>query len=251
VGATPIHQHIGRSDPTGGAGSRRKDPQLNSSNPPSLKDVATDYVRDRIVSGEYPPGSKVPQDEVAEALGISRLPVREALIELGEKGFVVTVPRRGVFVVELSPQDIADQFEVLGAVFAIAARRAAGGMDDEQLRRLRQLHKAIGESDQPSERADLNREFNRIVNRAASSPRLQAILQSLAGALPSTYYLASPKWEATEAKYRRSMLKSIRSHDSEAAAAVAVEHMQECARLATDVLRARTVADSTDTATAR
>jgi len=50
---------------------------------------------------DLPPGSKVDQDEIAESLGVSRAPVREALIELAQKGFVDAVPRRGAFVAEV------------------------------------------------------------------------------------------------------------------------------------------------------
>ncbi|WP_041254651.1 GntR family transcriptional regulator [Frankia sp. EAN1pec] len=59
-----------------------------------LKDEAADFIREAIVSGGLPPRSKIDQDEVADALRISRAPVREALIKLAQKGFVDGVRRR-------------------------------------------------------------------------------------------------------------------------------------------------------------
>ncbi|TCJ31438.1 GntR family transcriptional regulator, partial [Parafrankia sp. BMG5.11] len=68
----------------------------------NLKDEAASFIREAIVSRALPPRSKIDQDEVADALGISRAPVREALIELAQKGFVDAVPRRGAFVAEVT-----------------------------------------------------------------------------------------------------------------------------------------------------
>ena len=60
---------------------------------PSLKDSAADYLREQILTGQLTPGTKIDQDEISAALGISRLPVREALIELANEGLVDAVPR--------------------------------------------------------------------------------------------------------------------------------------------------------------
>lgn len=216
-----------------------EDPWVASEGHPSLKDVAAGYIRGLIVSGDLPPGSKLAQDEIAEDLGISRLPVREALIELGEKGYVVTVPRRGVFVVQLAVDDILDHFEVVGLVFAVAARRAAAAIDDAQIQWLRDLHQAIASAESPNRMYELDREFVRVVNRVGSSARLRQILQSLAGAPPGAYYLAAPEWRTTETKYRKLMLAALAARDADRAAQVAQEHLQECGRLTVKVLDKR------------
>ena len=69
--------------------------QLPSRGPvshPSLKDSAADYLREQILTGQLTPGTKIDQDEISDALGVSRLPVREALIELANEGLVDAVP---------------------------------------------------------------------------------------------------------------------------------------------------------------
>jgi len=205
----------------------------------SLKDIAARYIRDLIVSGELPPGSKLAQDRVADDLGISRLPVREALIELGEKGYVVTVPRRGVFVLQLSVEDVLDHFEVVGLVFGLAARRAAEVITDEQLDQLSRLHEAVDGSDSLTEMFDLDREFVRTVNHVASSHRLRQVLVSLAGAPPGAYYLAAPEWQSAESKYRKLMLDALKDHDAEKAEAIANEHLRESGLLTVGVLESR------------
>ena len=90
----------------------------------NLKDEAASYIRAAITSGDLPARSRIDQDVVAQALGISRAPVREALIELTQKGFVDAILRRGAFVAELTPADIEDYYEVVASVFGLTTRRA-------------------------------------------------------------------------------------------------------------------------------
>ena len=205
----------------------------------SLKDIAVDYIREAIVSGRQGPGSKVDQDEIAAALGMSRLPVREALIELAHKGFVVTIPRRGAFVVELKQADIEDHFEVVGMIFALAARRAAKLMEKAELDELQQLHEQITASDDPETSDQLNRRFVRIINHAGSSRLLRSMLDFVAGALPGSLYATSPEAASTEAVYRERMLAALKAHDAEQAASVAQEHLRTCEWVTIEALRDR------------
>src|SRR5262245_48670670 len=65
----------------------------------STRDFVSDYIRERIFTGDYPPYSRIPQDEVAAAVGMSRIPVREALVSLEAEGYVSMPTNRGAFVV--------------------------------------------------------------------------------------------------------------------------------------------------------
>lgn len=206
---------------------------------PSLKDMASDHIRLAIVSGELRPGQKVDQDEVAEVLGISRLPVREALIELTAKGYVVSVPRRGAFVVRLSAEDILDHFRVLGTLFALTASRAAETVTDEQLDMLRALHEQIVATDDFERSQELDVEFYRIINRLGSSDRLLAALQYFALALPNDYYMFSPARRSTEDRYRTEMLAALEARDPAVASEVAEEHLRLCGTLTVEALEDR------------
>jgi len=208
-------------------------------NHPNLKDVAEAFISEGIVSGKFRPGAKVDQDEVAGILGISRLPVREALIELAQKGFVTAVPRRGAFVADLGVDDIEDHFEILSMAFALTSRRAAKNLSAEQLVDLRSIHGEIEASDDPVVRGALNREFNATINHAGCSSRLLSILGFLSGALPGSYYMSAPAWAATEAVFRGQMLAALEAHDADAAALVAAEHLRACAKVTIEELHAR------------
>lgn len=205
----------------------------------SLKEMASEYIREGIVSGRLGPGAKVDQDEIAGALGISRLPVREALIELTAKGFVESIPRRGAFVVKLTPQDIEDHFEAIGLLFGLTARRAAGHITDEQLRKLQQLHYETTSTQNPSRRLQLSFEFYRIVNRVATSERLLLTLRLLALALPNDFYFNTTRCPATETAYRERVLEALESHDPATAAKVIEDHLRTCAKVTISELQSR------------
>ena len=87
------------------------------------EEVASE-LRELILAGTLPSGSRIDQDAVAESHGMSRLPVREALIALEQEGLVVNTQRRGAYVAQFTPEDVLDQYEVYGLVAGIAA--AAG-----------------------------------------------------------------------------------------------------------------------------
>lgn len=205
----------------------------------SLKEMASDYIRERVVSGRLGPGAKVDQDEIAEALGISRLPVREALIELAAKGFVESIPRRGAFVVRLTPLDVEDHFEVVGLLFGLTARRAAEHITNEQLLELQQIHHEATTTQDPSRRRQLSFEFYRIVNHVATSERLLLTLRFLALALPNDFYFNTARWPATETVYRERVLAALESHDPVAAAKATEEHLRTCAKVTINELQSR------------
>lgn len=207
-------------------------------NHPNLKDIVAAFIREGIVSGRFGPGDKIDQDEVAATLGVSRLPVREALIELAQRGFVAAIPRRGAFVIDLGVNDIEDHYTVVGMVFALVARRAAKELRRAQLHDLRKIHGDIAATHDASTQEALNQEFYSIINHAGGSARLLSIGQYLAGALAAGFYYSSA-WNATEEKYRQLMIEAFESRDADAAASVAEDHLRECGRVTIKELRER------------
>jgi DNA-binding GntR family transcriptional regulator len=91
----------------------------------SLVDQAYGAIRERILDNAYPPGHQALESELAVALGISRTPVREALIRLQKEGLVEVVPRHGMRVLPVSPADMAEIYAVLSALESAAAEAVA------------------------------------------------------------------------------------------------------------------------------
>lgn len=205
---------------------------------PNLKDTAVEFIRDQILSGEFPPGGKVDQDEIARTLAISRLPVREALIELAQEGYVVAIPRRGAFVVELAAEDITDHYRVFGMVAGLAARRCAERIAPAELAQLRKVHEELGAASTPFAQADLNNEFHRTINHVGGSRQLLSVLWFLSRGLPIGLFRYGAEWEATAGDHHATILRAIEAGDGDAAAKAVEQHFVEAGEFAVTRLRA-------------
>jgi DNA-binding GntR family transcriptional regulator len=98
-----------------------------------LRDLVREEIRQRISDGQFPPGSTMVERELATELGVSRVPVREALRTLEAEGFVHVVPRKGVIVRELSRTDVEELYDVREALEVLAAQSAAERAEPEEL----------------------------------------------------------------------------------------------------------------------
>ena len=105
----------------------------------SLRDMVYDDIRDAILSGALAPGQRVKERDVAEQMGISTTPVKEALRRLEQEGLVVSQPRRGAIVSTLVEIPVEEIEEMRGALEAMAARLAATRMTDAELVRLQAI----------------------------------------------------------------------------------------------------------------
>lgn len=90
-----------------------------------LSEQLRERIEEQIVVGDYLPGARLDEMELARAFGVSRTPIREALIQLASAGFVETRPRRGAVVAEITPERLREMFEVMAELEAICARRVA------------------------------------------------------------------------------------------------------------------------------
>ncbi len=150
----------------------------------SLSDTVRDEVRRRIVDGELPPGARLVERQIATDLGVSRVPVREALKALQAEGFAEDRPRRGMVVRVLTERDIEDLFDVREALEAVLCRRVAQRVDQTGRAQLRDVlasaHDALRRGDH-TEAVRANAAFHDALLLAANSPVLAALLEPLGG----------------------------------------------------------------------
>jgi len=145
-----------------------------------------DELREAILTGTLPPGSRLRAEPLAERLRTSRTPVREALILLAREGLVDIEPRRGAVVRPFDAADLLDLYDVRALIEPYAARRAATRIEAPALERLRELSDladARGAADDAAvdDQMAFNEEFHRIIVAAAGSPRLEAAMRAVAG----------------------------------------------------------------------
>src|SRR5256884_9338722 len=105
----------------------------------TVRERAARELRDRILTGALPAGSRVDLDAITEEFATSRTPVREALLELSFEGLVHVAPRSGITVIGISSKDVIDSFTILGVLTGQAAAWAAQRVNPEELASLREL----------------------------------------------------------------------------------------------------------------
>lgn len=146
----------------------------------TMPDLVFTTLRDEILSGRLRPGERLNSSQLAGLLGVSRMPVREAISRLTAVGLVENVPHRGAFVKQLSIEEVVETYYIRAALEGIAARLAVRHLTDADLRRLRDLCDDI---DATFERGDdaaflaHNLAFHSIISEAAHSARLQKLIK--------------------------------------------------------------------------
>jgi len=137
-----------------------------------LSNEVADTIRAAIFDGRYAPGSPLREVELAEALEVSRGPVREALQQLEREGLVRTGWHRGATVAELSTEDVAELDSLRGALECLAVRRVIEHADDAALTLIEQAADAMGGAATPHEMVRCDLEFHDAVYAAADHSRL-------------------------------------------------------------------------------
>jgi DNA-binding GntR family transcriptional regulator len=106
----------------------------------SLKEQVYEYLQDQLEKGELLPGSVINMEETSQRLGVSRTPLRDALLQLEMEGFVSILPRRGVVVNHLSIQDIKNFYEIIGALESAALTCGFDKIEDSHIKKMQELN---------------------------------------------------------------------------------------------------------------
>jgi DNA-binding GntR family transcriptional regulator len=178
--------------------------------PPSVPGTAQQHavesLRWLIISGALLPGQRVNQEDLAENVGLSVAPIREALRVLEQEGQVTYLPRRGYFVTELRIEDLEEIYELRQVLEERAARRSLPTLDDDALARIRQAAKdcrLAAEDGNVAAELSANRGFHLSILEAPDQPHILRLIRLL--------------WDSTEAyraMYYNSAEERSRSIDS-------------------------------------
>jgi DNA-binding GntR family transcriptional regulator len=184
---------------------------------PTAGQEAARYIKRLIFDGALLPGSRIPQNELADALGVSRLPIREALVALEREGVVTIVPHRGAYVSAFDADAVRDHYELFGLNYGFAAQRTAERATPQIIAQLASLQKDLARATDPDEVLRFTGKFNNTILIVGGSPRLRAILGTLTGLLPGNFFAAVPAAIPTEQRGSSEILKAIRRSDPQGA----------------------------------
>ncbi len=209
----------------------------------NLKNQAVDLLRDYIISGKIPTGTKIVERKVAEILGISRSPARDALMQLEQEGLIVSRPDAR-YVIDLTERDIRELHQVRLVLERLAVDLATQNTNpryqQEQIITLRQMEEAVAQGDHAAfASADLN--GHALIWQQAESAHLEKTLRSMIG--PIFMFMANAAeqydWQET-LELHTDMVRCINAGDREAAQTSIERHMQNSCERALGVVRART-----------
>ncbi len=147
-----------------------------------LRDVIFNTLRDAIVTGELRPGERLMEVNLAEKMGVSRTPVREAVRKLETEGLVTMIPRKGTHVAEISVKDIMDVLEVRAALDKLATELASKRIRQDNIRQLESIHKQYiaslrKENLQGAIKKDV--EFHEVIYQASGNKKLVSVAGNL------------------------------------------------------------------------
>lgn len=136
----------------------------------------SDLIEERIVTGLYPPGMRLDETELAADLGVSRTPIREALIQLSSAGLVEIRPRRGAIVADIGPQQLCEMFEVMAELEAMCGRLAARRITEAEQQALTVAHEACSAARDANDADNyyrLNEQFHHLIYAASHNVFLE------------------------------------------------------------------------------
>jgi len=209
--------------------------------------AATELIREAIVDGRLEPGRRLKEEELARELGISRTPIREALLMLQAEGLVDAVPNRGAMVRVHTPDDLDDLYQLRALLEGYAARRAATRISNEQVEELQASCERFEALDPDDELRELVREnmlFHSAILDLAGSRRLASMVRRVIE-LPlvyKSYIWYSPDQKRISAHYHRQIVTALAVRDAERAELIMKEHVFEARDLLVARVRAERVA---------
>jgi DNA-binding GntR family transcriptional regulator len=196
---------------------------------PDIKEIggtvrarAAGELRDRILTGRLRPGDRLDLEQITSEFGISRTPVREALLELSFEGLVEVTPRSGITVIGITPADAVDNFAILATLAGKGAELATFRCTPEERAELRNLATAV-HSD--GDVVEANRLFHRAINRAARSPRLVTYLRQAVRVVPGNYFELFPEQEERSRVEHAALLAAMDDGDGMSARRLMEEHV--------------------------
>jgi DNA-binding GntR family transcriptional regulator len=207
-----------------------------------LREVVFEALRQAIISGELKPGERLMEVQLAEEMGVSRTPVREAIRKLELEGLVVMIPRKGAYVAGLSLKDAADVFEIRESLEGLAAALAAERITDEEIEILERILKEITKA---AEKGDVeaiikkDAEFHQILFNATRNERLAQMVNNLKEHIDRfrVQSFSNPSRIRDIMKEHRKIVDAIKDRDAERAEKLAKAHIEKVENNVMNILR--------------
>ncbi len=207
----------------------------------SLKDEVFEHLHRRIVAGKYAPGEWLRQEEIANQLGVSQTPVREALDLLVSAGLARRVPYRGVHIIKLTSAEIVDAYVMRLLIEGAAVRVATNIIAEDQIAELfdilEQTRNLVTLDDMSTQR-QLNKRFHMLVVKASRNLLIRQIYEMVSNSFPDwmlyEYMFRHPELLETsltrEYREHKAILDAIAARDAETAVNNTIQHIRNLSK---------------------
>ena len=183
-------------------------------------------LRDAIVDGTFEPGEQLKDGELAEWLGVSRTPIREALLRLGTSGLVVAIPGRSTTVTAIDADAVRDARDVIASMHGLAARQMAGRLSPDDLARMRAANHRFAQAVAAADVAaalDADEELHGIPVAALGNHALESVIDHFDPLVRRAERLRFSRDGHTSIELHVQLIESLAAGDADRAAAVAFE----------------------------
>jgi DNA-binding GntR family transcriptional regulator len=195
------------------------------------KDLVVSHVVNLVLTGKLRSGDRVDRNEIANDLGLSRVPIQEAVVQLEHDGILSTQYHRGAYVERFDESVVREHHELYGLLSGIASARAAVDGRPRTLDQLAVLIEAMRTSKESRAFQEAAFQFRRVINDEHAGPRLQAAIRASQTFIPRGFWLAYLKNHDEMLPYYEAETAAIHGRDPDAARAACVERAEVMGRV--------------------
>jgi len=199
----------------------------------SMADEVSEKLRSMILARELPPGTRVTQVQLAEMLGVSTMPIREALLRLGAEGLITASANRSFEVAMVTGRGIRDVYWIHGVLAGELAARAWDDKSEAWISTLRQEHKnylAASRAADHDELTGANRRFHAAINSLAASPTVGVILRNTLHYFPD-FRIDVPGWRELAGRWQSELINAFANGTREQARQASVDNSRTAGEL--------------------
>jgi DNA-binding GntR family transcriptional regulator len=195
----------------------------------STPSIIADKLRRAIAHGELKPGAQLGEAELARKLGVSRGPLREGMQRLTQEGLLVAIRNRGLFVVEMTPDDVRDMYVAREAIERAAARKILDGDHAAAGDELLLIVDQMAATGTPAEVSELDIAFHERLLQLARSPRLSRMHQTFITETRMCIHALDETYAKSEVRdhEHRALANAIRSGDRDLTDRLLTAHMDD------------------------
>jgi DNA-binding GntR family transcriptional regulator len=195
------------------------------------KDLVVSHVVNLVLTGKLRSGDRVDRNEIANDLGLSRVPIQEAVVQLEHDGILSTQYHRGAYVERFDESVVREHHELYGLLSGIASARAAVDGLPRMLDQLTVLIEAMRNSKEPRAFQETAWQFRRVINDEYAGPRLQAAIRASQTFIPRAFWFAYLNNHDEMLPFYEAELAAIHRRDPDGARAACVERSEVMARV--------------------